>query len=51
MSLWPGPLSNASVLPGFGLTIAFTLSCLSLIVLVPLSATFLKTASLSWDQF
>ena len=32
-----------SVLPGFGLTLGFTLLYLSLIVLIPLSALFLKT--------
>ena len=32
------------VLPGFGLTLGFTLVYLSLIVLIPLSALFLKTA-------
>jgi sulfate transport system permease protein len=37
------------VLPGFGLTLGFTLLWLSLIVLVPLSTLFLKTASLGWD--
>ncbi|WNQ10281.1 sulfate ABC transporter permease subunit CysT [Paenibacillus aurantius] len=40
-----------SVLPGFGLSMGFTLLYLSLIVLVPLSAAFLKTSALSWDQF
>jgi len=40
-----------SILPGFGLSMGFTLFYLCLIVLIPLSAIFLKTASLSWDQF
>ncbi|HEY0947197.1 MAG TPA: sulfate ABC transporter permease subunit CysT [Opitutaceae bacterium] len=40
-----------SVLPGFGLSLGFTLLYLSLIVLLPLSATFLKTAGLTWAQF
>lgn len=40
-----------SVLPGFGLSLGFALLYLSLIVLIPLSATFLKTATLTWDQF
>ena len=40
-----------SILPGFGLAMGITLSYLSLIVLIPLSAAFLKTATLSWDQF
>ena len=44
-------LKQRSVLPGFGLTMGFTLLYLSLIVLIPLSATFLKTAAMSWDQF
>ena len=40
-----------SVLPGFGLTFGFTLFYLGLIVLIPLSATFLKSATLSWSEF
>jgi sulfate transport system permease protein len=44
-------LKQRSVLPGFGLTMGFTLLYLSLIVLIPLSATFLKTATMSWSQF
>ena len=35
------------VLPGFGLSLGFTLAYLSLIVLVPMAAVFLKTATLS----
>lgn len=42
---------HPSVLPGFGLALGFTLVYMSLIVLVPLSATFLKTATMSWPQF
>lgn len=40
-----------SVLPGFGLAMGFTLVYLSLVVLIPLSALFLKSATLSWEQF
>jgi sulfate transport system permease protein len=40
-----------SILPGFGLSLGFTVFYLSLIVLIPLSATFLKTSSLTWPQF
>jgi sulfate transport system permease protein len=40
-----------SVLPGFSLALGFTLLYLSLIVLIPLSAAFVKTAALSWPQF
>ena len=39
------------VLPGFGLSLGFTLTYLSLIVLVPLSAAFVKTAGMSWHDF
>ncbi|HYW57317.1 MAG TPA: sulfate ABC transporter permease subunit CysT [Polaromonas sp.] len=39
------------VLPGFGLTLGYTLFYLSIIVLIPLSALLFKTFSLSWDQF
>src|SRR3977135_4077760 len=40
-----------SVLPGFGLALGYTVLYLSLIVLIPLAATFLKASSLTWDQF
>src|SRR5436190_15946650 len=40
-----------SILPGFGLSLGFTVLYLSLIVLIPLSATFLKASSLNWHQF
>ncbi|EIF31423.1 sulfate ABC transporter, permease protein CysT [Burkholderia sp. Ch1-1] len=40
-----------SALPGFGLTLGITVAYLSLVVLIPLAATFLKTATLDWDQF
>jgi sulfate transport system permease protein len=40
-----------SVLPGFGLSLGFTVFYLGLIVLIPLSAAFIKTAGMSWDEF
>ena len=40
-----------SVLPGFGLTFGYAVFYLSLIVLVPLSALFLKTTALGWVAF
>ncbi|AOI78582.1 MULTISPECIES: sulfate ABC transporter permease subunit CysT [Burkholderia] len=40
-----------SALPGFGVTLGITVAYLSLVVLIPLAATFLKTATLSWSQF
>jgi sulfate transport system permease protein len=39
------------VLPGFNITLGFTLFYLSLIVLIPLSALVFKTFTLTWDQF
>jgi len=44
-------LKRHSVLPGFNLALGFTLLYLCLIVLIPLSAAFIKTATLSWPQF
>src|SRR4051812_30717046 len=43
--------SKRSVLPGFGLSLGFTLTYLSLIVLIPLSAAFIRTAGMSWADF
>jgi len=40
-----------SVLPGFNLALGFTLLYLSLIVLIPLSATFIRASALSWPEF
>ncbi|QDF96549.1 sulfate ABC transporter permease subunit CysT [Azoarcus sp. DD4] len=45
------PTCQTRVLPGFGLSLGYTLVYLSLIVLVPLAAVFLKTASLGWADF
>jgi sulfate/thiosulfate transport system permease protein len=42
---------KGSVLPGFGPALGYTIFYLSIIVLIPLSALFFKTASLTWDQF
>ncbi|HEV8343551.1 MAG TPA: sulfate ABC transporter permease subunit CysT [Candidatus Binatia bacterium] len=39
------------VLPGFGLTLGFSIFYLSLIVLIPLGAAFLKTFTMSWEHF
>jgi sulfate transport system permease protein len=42
---------SRNVLPGFGLSLGFTLFYLSIIVLIPLAAVFFKTAELSWAEF
>lgn len=44
-------LKQRSILPGFGLAMGFTLLYLSLIVLIPLLAAFLKTVPLGWERF
>lgn len=44
-------LRRHSVLPGFDLALGFALSYLALIVLIPLSAVFLKTFTLTWPAF
>jgi sulfate transport system permease protein len=44
-------LRRQSVLPGFDLTLGFTLAYLSLIVLVPLVAIVIKTTALTFPQF
>ena len=44
-------LKRRSVLPGFGLTMGCTLSYLSLLVLIPLAALFLKSTSVTWADF
>jgi len=44
-------LKQPSVLPGFGLTFGFTTFFLSAIVLIPLAALVLMTASMTWHDF
>ena len=39
------------VLPGFGLTMGYTIAYLSLIALIPLSTILLKTAGMGWERF
>jgi sulfate/thiosulfate transport system permease protein len=40
-----------SVVPGFGLTMGYTVVYLSLIALIPLSTIVLKTSTMGWDRF
>jgi sulfate/thiosulfate transport system permease protein len=40
-----------NVIPGFGLTMGYTLLYLSVIVLIPLSALFFKSAGMGWADF
>ena len=39
------------VLPGFNLTLGYTLGYMSLLILIPLAAVFLKTTELTWGEF
>ncbi len=44
------PRTQRRVLPGFGLTLGLTLVYLSLVVLIPLSAVFIKAGTLPWGE-
>ncbi len=44
-------LSKNKVLPGFTPTLGYTLTYLSLVVLIPIAAIFIKTTALTWDAF
>ncbi len=44
-------MSRRNALPGFNLSLGYTLTWLSLIVLIPLSAVFIKSAELTLEQF
>jgi sulfate/thiosulfate transport system permease protein len=44
-------MTRRSVIPGLGLTLGFSLLYLSLIVLIPLSTVFVKTAGMGWHDF
>jgi sulfate/thiosulfate transport system permease protein len=46
-----GTFKQHSVLPGFNLALGFTVVYLSLIVLIPLSAAFIRTSALTWPEF
>ncbi len=43
--------TQPSILPGFGLSLGFTIFYLSLIVLLPLSAAFIRTSGMGWAEF
>lgn len=42
---------NRRVIPGFGLTMGFTLTYLTLLVLIPISAVFIRTSGMGWEEF
>jgi sulfate transport system permease protein len=45
------PSVNRQVLPGFSLTLGYTVFYLSILVLIPIAAVFLKAGSLSLEEF
>ena len=42
---------NRRVLPGFSLTLGYTIFYLSVLVLIPIAACFVKAGSLTFDEF
>lgn len=40
-----------SIIPGFSITLGFTVFYLSIIIIIPISCLFLKTLSISFDEF
>ncbi|MDF2233793.1 sulfate ABC transporter permease subunit CysT [Albimonas sp. CAU 1670] len=51
MALALPAIRRPSVIPGFGLTLGFTILYLSLVVLIPLSGVVWRTADLGWEAF
>ena len=47
----PRSLKKRNILPGFGFCMSYTVFYLSLIVLIPLSTLFIKTASMTFAEF
>lgn len=45
------PRKAGRVLPGFGLTLGYSVVYLSLLVLIPLAGLFIKTAGMTWEEF
>lgn len=44
-------MSKRRVIPGFGLSMGFTITWLSLIILIPLAALFIKSAGVGWEEW
>jgi sulfate transport system permease protein len=44
-------IKEFSILPGFGLTMGFTLTYLSLLIMLPLSLIFIYTSTMGWGDF
>jgi sulfate transport system permease protein len=50
-ALEPSTNRAQRVIPGFGLTLGYTMVYLSLLVLIPLSAVFIRSLGLGWGHF
>lgn len=44
-------IKSPSIIPGFGVTLGFTLAYLAIIVIIPLSGLFFTAATVSWSEF
>ena len=44
-------MSKRRIIPGFGLSLGFTIAYLSLIILIPLAVLFLKAAGVGWAEW
>lgn len=51
MAYKPFQIKKHSILPGFGLTMGFTMMYMGVVVLLPLATIFLKSAGVGWGQF
>jgi len=51
LGIKPFKLKQKSVIPGFGITMGFTLTYLTLLVLIPVSMVFLNSAQIGLDKF
>jgi sulfate transport system permease protein len=47
----PAAAGARPLIPGFGLTLGYTMLYLSLVVLIPLCATFIRSLDLGWGHF
>lgn len=45
------PIHRKNILPGFGLSLGFATTYLTLIVLIPLAALTIKSSQLTWEDF
>jgi len=51
LALKPIKLKQKSVIPGFGITMGFTLSYITLLILIPISMVFINSAGIGFKRF